>query len=155
MGRRRSSTSTPSATPTTVSSSIARSFSKVTDSKAVERYLEDVDGEEDPEEEEEEDGRNVLFRPSAHARDRLAGLARAETADEVFGALEDQEDGEWSKEEVAQALATLFHIYKRGGGGGGVRGGGGGQEEFAQVLHRDGNYRRLVMKMTFFFIFFI
>ncbi|TRY73817.1 hypothetical protein TCAL_02579 [Tigriopus californicus] len=81
-----------------------RQFSKVTDSRLIEHYLEDVFGEEDP----MEHMRNIMHPES---RDQVVfGLCQAQSLAQVFEHLADVKDISLSQAE--QALASLFHLQK-------------------------------------------
>ncbi len=115
-----------------------RDFSKVTDSKAVEYYLEDIEGAEDP----LGDVRNFMFPESED--ERLEEVSHAGSVEEVFAAL-DREEGEWGLELSFQAVATLFHLHKRCGHPDSPQEERGAPtlRDFNVLLERKGRFRRL------------
>lgn len=83
-----------------------REFSKVTDSRTTEYYLEDRFGDEDP----LEDLRNYLYPKSSDSR--VNELSSAETVDDVFRIIEAIPPNERNHEHAAQSLSTLYYLKK-------------------------------------------
>lgn len=80
-----------------------RQFSKVTDSRLIEHYLEDVFGEEDP----MEHMRNIMHLESSDPV--VLGLSQASSVSQIFNFLEGIDI---SLPQAEQAIASLFHLQK-------------------------------------------
>ncbi len=119
-----------------------RVFSKVTDSRAVEYYLEDVEGEEDP----LGDVRNFLYPEEEDDDEKLVDVSHAESVDAVFKAL-GRDTGQWSHKHTTQAIATLFHLQKRCGHPESKERHCASVKDFAGVMNEEDNFDRLLSRL--------